>query len=207
MPVTAETSSLSKLLTIAAVERLHPTWSAGSEVRRRIGSKKDMEIQSIDSFLEYWSRIRGRTTRVIRAIPPEHVDWTYAAGKWTLGDLVRHLAALERYMFAENFRGCPSRYPGHGRELADGYDAVVAFFEELKDETVEILRGLPDSRLRERCMTPGGAELPVWKWMRSMVEHEIHHRGQIYVYLGMLGVPTPPLYGLTSEEVLQRSEP
>ncbi|HYU22015.1 MAG TPA: DinB family protein [Candidatus Dormibacteraeota bacterium] len=25
-----------------------------------------------------------------------------------------------------------------------------------------------------------------------MVEHEIHHRGQIHPYLGMLGVPTPP---------------
>jgi uncharacterized damage-inducible protein DinB len=38
-----------------------------------------------------------------------------------------------------------------------------------------------------------------------MVEHEVHHRGQLYLYLGMLGVPTPPLYGLTSEEVKARS--
>lgn len=168
---------------------------------------RGMEIDSVDSFLEYWSRIRGRTTRVIRAIPAEHVEWACAVDKWTLGDLVRHLAALERYMFAENFAGRPSRYPGHGRDLADGYDAVVGFYERMKDETVEILRGLPDSRLRERCTTPGGAELPVWKWMRAMAEHEIHHRGQIYVYLGILGVETPALYGLTSEEVLARSEP
>jgi hypothetical protein len=34
-----------------------------------------------------------------------------------------------------------------------------------------------------------------------MTEHEIHHRGQIYLYLGILGVPTPPIFGLTSEEV------
>jgi uncharacterized damage-inducible protein DinB len=34
-----------------------------------------------------------------------------------------------------------------------------------------------------------------------VVEHEIHHRGEIYVYLGMLGVKTPPLYGMTSEQV------
>ena len=39
-----------------------------------------------------------------------------------------------------------------------------------------------------------------------MVEHEIHHRGQIYLYLAVLGVPTPPLYGLTEEQVLARSE-
>jgi len=38
-------------------------------------------------------------------------------------------------------------------------------------------------------------------------EHEVHHRGQIYLMLGMLGIPTPPLYGLTSEEVRERSTP
>jgi uncharacterized damage-inducible protein DinB len=39
------------------------------------------------------------------------------------------------------------------------------------------------------------------KWLRAMVEHEVYHRGQLYLYLGLLGVPTPPLYGLTSEQV------
>lgn len=164
-----------------------------------------MEITRVESFLSYWSRIRQRTSRVIQIIPPEHIEWTYAEGKWTLGDLIRHLAALERWMFAENFLGRPSRYAGHGRELADGYDAVVAYFERMKDETVEILREMPDGRLQETCTTPGGTDLKVWKWMRAMVEHEIHHRGQIYTYLGMLEVPTPPLYGLTSEEVHERS--
>jgi uncharacterized damage-inducible protein DinB len=38
-----------------------------------------------------------------------------------------------------------------------------------------------------------------------MTEHEIHHRGQIYLYLSILGIETPPLYGLTEEEVLRRS--
>jgi uncharacterized damage-inducible protein DinB len=38
-----------------------------------------------------------------------------------------------------------------------------------------------------------------------MVEHEVHHRSQIYTYLGMLGISTPPIYGLTSEEVRERS--
>jgi len=38
-----------------------------------------------------------------------------------------------------------------------------------------------------------------------MIEHEVHHRGQIYMYLGMLDVATPPIYGLTEEEVKRRS--
>ena len=149
--------------------------------------------------------MRGRTSRVVRAIPEEYIEWTYREGKFTLGDLVRHLAALERYMFAENARGRPSRYPGHGQELASGYDEIVAYFERMHRETVNILRSLPDSRLEETCETPGGARLRVWKWLRAMIEHEVHHRGQIYLYLGLLGVDTPPLYGLTSEQVRARS--
>jgi uncharacterized damage-inducible protein DinB len=38
-----------------------------------------------------------------------------------------------------------------------------------------------------------------------MPEHEIHHRGQIYTMLGMLDVPTPPIYGMTATEVQARS--
>ena len=50
-----------------------------------------------------------------------------------------------------------------------------------------------------------GASLRVSKWLRAMIEHEVHHRGQIYLYLSMLDIPTPPLYGLTEEEVKRRS--
>jgi uncharacterized damage-inducible protein DinB len=38
-----------------------------------------------------------------------------------------------------------------------------------------------------------------------MIEHEAHHRGQLYLMLGLRGVPAPPLYGLTSEEVAARA--
>jgi hypothetical protein len=55
------------------------------------------------------------------------------------------------------------------------------------------------------CMTPGGAELRVGKWLRAMIEHEAHHRGQLYLYCSMLDIKTPPIFGLTEEEVVKRS--
>ncbi len=166
-----------------------------------------MEIKTIEPFLDYLAKVRERTARVVAAIPPEQIEWTYAPGRFTLGDLVRHLASIERYMFVENVCGRPSTYPGHGRELADGYENVVAYFERLHAESVALLSRLSPEDLARRCTTPGGASLPAWKWLRSMVEHEIHHRGQIYIYLGLLGVEkTPPLYGLTEEEVFSRSQ-
>jgi uncharacterized damage-inducible protein DinB len=72
-------------------------------------------------------------------------------------------------------------------------------------ESMKIFAVLTDDDLNRRCITPGGAPITVWKWMRAMVEHEIHHRSQLYVYLGMIGVATPPIFGLTSEEVRERS--
>ena len=63
-----------------------------------------MEITSIGPFLDYWENVRGRTKRVAQKIPPAQLEWTYARGKFTLGDLVRHLATIERYMYAETAR-------------------------------------------------------------------------------------------------------
>jgi len=164
-----------------------------------------MQMQNIDAFLEYVDKVHQRTLRVVQCIPPDKLEWTYAAGKFTLGDLVRHIAAIERHMFAENVQGKPSRYAGCGKELADGLDQVVQFMERLHGESVEIFSRLTPEDLNRKCETPGGASITVWKWLRSMTEHEIHHRGQIYLYLAILGVPTPPLYGLTSEQVKERS--
>ena len=165
-----------------------------------------MEVTSVGPFLDYWEKVRGRTVRVVDCIPEERLEWTWQPGKFTLGDLVRHIAAIERYMYAENAARRPSRYPGHGRELAEGLPAVRAFLDRCHSETVEIVRGLSDADLREKCVTPGGAALSVGKWLRLMVEHEVHHRGQIYMALGVLGMATPPIYGLTSEEVRERSK-
>ena len=164
-----------------------------------------MEIRSVQQFLEYWGSVRGRTRRVVECIPPDRLEWTHHPGRFTLGDQVRHLAAIERYMYGETIAGRPSRYPGCGRELADGYDAVLEYLDRLDAETRAIIGSLADADLQRKCETPAGTPITTWKWLRAMVEHEAHHRGQIYLMLGMLEVPTPPLYGLTSEEVRARS--
>ena len=164
-----------------------------------------MEVRSVSQFLDYWDSVRARTRRVVSCIPPDRLEWTYRAGTFTLGDLVRHLATIERFMYAETIAGRPSRYAGCGRDLADGYDAVLAFLDRLDAESKAIIRELSDADLERKCQTPAGVAITTWKWMRAMVEHEVHHRGQIYLMLNMLEVPTPPLYGLTSEEVRAKS--
>ena len=164
-----------------------------------------MEIQSIQSFLDYYEKIRQRTLRVVRCVPPDKIEWSPLAGTFTIGDLIRHIAAIERFMYAENVNAKTSRYSGHGKELADGYDEVLKFLDSTHKESMEIFAKLTDKDLQKKCITPEGTPITVWKWLRAMIEHEVHHRGQIYLYLAQLDVPTPPLFGLTSEEVRSRS--
>jgi len=164
-----------------------------------------MIIERIEDFLKYFGRVRDRTRAVVERIPHERLDWTPRPGRFTLGDQVRHIAAAERWMFAENVQGRPSRYPGCGRELADGYDEVLAYFDRMHAESMDIFARLDLEDLQGKCPTPGGIELTTWKWLRAMPEHEIHHRGQIYLMLGMLDVEVPSLYGLTEREVFDNS--
>ena len=164
-----------------------------------------MEIRNVTSFLDYWRNVRGRTRRVVEYIPEEHLEWAPRAGRFTLGDLVRHLATIERYMYAETVHGRPSAYQGCGPELAAGKAAVLAFMDRLHDQSVALFSQLSDDDLQRKCLTPAGTPISTWKWLRAMVEHEAHHRGQIYLMLGTLGVTTPPIFGLTAEEVLARS--
>lgn len=164
-----------------------------------------MRVVEPSEFLDYWDGIHARTKRVVDCIPPERWEWAPADEKWSFADLVRHLAAIERWMFAENAAGRPSRYPGHGPELVASGPACAEYFEHLHAEARAIVAGLDRAALDAKCVTPAGVPITVWKWLRAMVEHEIHHRGQLYLMLGQLGVETPPIYGLTSEQVRARS--
>lgn len=164
-----------------------------------------MLIESSESFLEYFEGIRARTRRAVLAIPPDRIEWSLAPGKWSFGDIVRHIATTERYMFTENAMLRPSRYPGHGRELADGHEAVVALLDQLHQESVALLSTLTPADLKQRCTTPAGSQIAVWKWLRAMIEHEVHHRGQLHLMLSLAGATPAPLFGLTEEEVHERS--
>ncbi len=164
-------------------------------------------MSEVADFLRWFEGVRRRTRAVAACIPEDRLEWSPGPGRFSAGDLVRHIAATERWMWGENARRRPSRYPGHDETLARGKDEVLAYLDRMHAETVEILRGLAPSGLEALCETPGGAELPVGKWLRLMIEHEIHHRGQLYALLAELGVDAPPLYGLTEPEVKARSAP
>ncbi len=158
-----------------------------------------------DSFLDYWPGVRQRTRKLLPLVPADRWEWSPAEGRWTIGDIVRHLGGIERWMYGETVAGRPTAYPGHGRDLADSGEAIIAWHDRCHAESMEIFCSLTPDQWEGKSLTPAGTPITTWKWLRAMVEHEAHHRGQLYLLLGLSGVKTPPIYGLSEEEVLARS--
>jgi uncharacterized damage-inducible protein DinB len=108
-------------------------------------------------------------------------------------------------MYAETVQGRPSSYPGYAESLQKEGESPTELMDRLHAESVDIFKGLTDEDLTKKCVTPAGSSITIWKWLRAMVEHEAHHRGQIFMMLSMLGITAQPLYGLTEEEVRAKS--
>ncbi len=77
----------------------------------------------IESFLSYFGGVRARTLRVVEALPADELEWRHSDGVFSPGDLAGHIAATERYTFAENVLVC---LPGlkTGRERDHRREAV-----------------------------------------------------------------------------------
>ena len=101
--------------------------------------------------------------------------------------------------------GGRARYRGCGRELGEGRDGVIAFMERMHAESMEIFRAMTDEDWVKKGTSPEGKPVTAWRMLRAMLEHEAHHRGQMYVYLGILGVPAHPLYTLNEPQLRQLS--
>jgi hypothetical protein len=87
-----------------------------------------MQIQTIASFLDYRAKIGQRTDRVVALVPLCRHDG------FTISDTIRHMAAIERYLYAEIAAGRPGAYTGCGRNLADGAAQVLGFYRHLRGE-------------------------------------------------------------------------
>jgi uncharacterized damage-inducible protein DinB len=164
-----------------------------------------MEVTSMHLFLNYYEKTRQQTLRVIQAIPEDKLDWTYKQGKFTCGDLIRHIGAIERNLFAEVVQGNKPKYMGCGKEIMEGYPNVHNYFSAMHQQSIEIFRTLRDESLSRMIRSLDGKEIQLGNFLRALIVHEVHHRGALCIYLNLFGVESPPVIGLKEEEVIQIS--
>jgi uncharacterized damage-inducible protein DinB len=146
------------------------------------------------------------TRCVLERVPGDRLDWRPHPKSMSLGQLARHVASL----------------PGaiSGLAALDSLDAATAGFKQAPAESSEALLASHDASVaqardylagltEETAMAPwrlshGDRELftlPRVALLRTLAfNHLYHHRGQLTVYLRLLGVPVPSVYGPSADE-------
>lgn len=144
------------------------------------------------------------TRRVLERVPEKQLEWRPHAKSRTLGDLAHHVAALPRgitQLLTELRAGLPevpSHQPESAEEILAAHDSAIEFASDK-------IATWGDAGLAEIwTLTHGESvllQLPRSEVVRTLVlNHAYHHRGQLSVYLRLLDVPIPPIYGPTADE-------
>jgi uncharacterized damage-inducible protein DinB len=160
-------------------------------------------IQSISNFIDYFESIRRRTNNYIQVLPADRLGWSPREGEFTCGDLVRHIGAAET-MYVKVFADGRWDYPGHDSDPNVTLDEIKARMAKSHEEAMTRLRAVSDTELLQPRPTINGPAIKAWRLLMMMVEHEVHHRSQLAVYLSLMGVQPPQIYGISLEEVIAR---
>ncbi len=158
-------------------------------------------IDSTIGFINYFESVRRRTMNYVRALPPDQLDWAPKGGEFTCADILRHIIASEK-MFVRVVTEDRWQYDGHETQEKQNLEELVARLESTHTENMGTLGSYPDQEMNAPRNGPGGQPIKAWRWLMVMAEHEIHHRSQLAVYLTLMGVQPPHIFGLGVEDLL-----
>lgn len=159
-----------------------------------------------DSFILELTSEATTTRRVLERVPPDKLSWRPHAKSMTLGQLALHIAALPGAI-AELVSQLTVEPPVVPLREATSRDQLLSILDESVEKATAKLSGWGDDGLMAVWkMTRGPQtllEMPRAAMIRSvMLNHWYHHRGQLVVYLRLLDVSLPPVYGPTADEKL-----
>lgn len=158
-----------------------------------------------DALLPEFDREMGTTRKLLERLPDEHLGWRPHERSMSFGRLATHVAEIpqwsERALEHDELDLRGPYAPREERSRA----AILALF----DAHAATARKAISSRSDAEFMAPWTLKrdgktlftMPKVAVVRSMVlNHLIHHRGQLSVYLRLHNVPLPPIYGPTADE-------
>jgi len=161
-----------------------------------------------DALLPEFDHEMGTTRRVLERVPDADIKWKPHDKSYSLGQLASHLANIPTWVeltcdltvfdvdsLGEEVR--PKDPPSTAYILKTFDENVAKARRKLTEQTDAALQGL-------WTMKKGSQEfftMPKIGVLRSFImNHSIHHRGQLSVYLRLRNVPLPAIYGPTADE-------
>ncbi len=144
-----------------------------------------------DALLEHWQGHRRLTRRVIEAFPEDQLFTFSVGGMRTFGELAREMLSMAVPMA----RGVASGEwdTAFDREALPR-DEILRRWDEATEELNTLWAQIPPERFHENLVAFGQYPGRAHDLILYVIDNEVHHRGQGYVYLRALGVEPPPFY-------------
>ncbi|HET6228978.1 MAG TPA: DinB family protein [Longimicrobiaceae bacterium] len=158
-----------------------------------------------EQFLRFYRHEHGTTMRVLREYPSEALDlkpaeksspakqlvWTFVLEQW-----LAERALTTGFDWSSPPPPMPPA-PDTVQEIADALD-------ERHGRVVELVQAAADEKMTEPVKWFVGpktmGDVPLLDFLYGMVHDQIHHRGQLSVYLRIAGAKVPSIYGPSADE-------
>ena len=161
----------------------------------------------IDALLPEFDREMGLTRKLLDRVPDGQFDWRPHPTSVTLGRLAEHLAEMPLWAsttMTQSALDMTTPRPSDYQPPATRATVLAMFDANLKAGRSNLAGKTDGEFMAPWTLKAGGKEvftMPKVAVMRNFVlNHMVHHRGQFSVYLRMLGVKIPSIYGPSGDE-------
>jgi uncharacterized damage-inducible protein DinB len=163
-------------------------------------------IPTVEPMLKEFREEAATTRRVLEKVPADKLSWRPHRKSMSLGQLAMHIATvpggLSKALQGDELEIDPKNFgtkePGSVQEIHAAHEQSVREAEVFLSGVTEQSAGA-NWRLKVNGKQVVGR--PRMEVVRAiMMNHWYHHRGQLSVYLRLLEVPVPSIYGPSADE-------
>jgi len=165
-----------------------------------------MSTQLAPPILTEFQLEAASTRRLLERVPGDKLDWQPHEKSMTLGRLASHVAEIPHWgRPIVNTPELDLATSDYKPEVATDLDGLLAMHDKIAQDFVEAVSSKEDDELLEKWKLLSGdhviVDMPRINVLRSFImSHLVHHRGQLTVYLRMLDVPLPGIYGPSADD-------
>ena len=161
-----------------------------------------------ESLLPEFDHETGTTRTLLERVPGDKADWKPHAKSMSLGTLATHVATIPGWMpitlQQTEFDTNPPGGQGYVPPAFEGTAKMLQTYDEGVKTARAMLAATTDAEMMVSWALKSGGKIiftmPRVAVLRSFImNHSVHHRGQLSVYLRLCDVPLPSIYGPTAD--------
>jgi uncharacterized damage-inducible protein DinB len=143
------------------------------------------------------------TRRVIEAVPADQGAYKPDERSMSAWELATHIASADTFFLGAVANGKFDRADGAIPEAVKTPAELGAWYEENIASSTAKIKNLSADDLTRTIDFHGVFNLPAVQYISFMLNHSIHHRGQLSAYLRPMGAKVPRIYGGSADEPIQ----